>query len=94
MLVPDLEAAPAYCALLGAEGEPAGVRCRGARRSPLQYVWEQWIDLAQPCRNFGASIEDHAAGPYEIILVTQTAGHAPMTPELAHGAHIRFDSPE
>ena len=46
-------------------------------------------DLPQLWRH----IEDHVAGPYEVILATETPGHGPVPAGLAHGAHIRFDSP-
>jgi catechol 2,3-dioxygenase-like lactoylglutathione lyase family enzyme len=98
MLVPDLEAASrAYRALLGVEGEPVEASIAGVRAVRRFTFGEQWIDLAQPeevAKQLWRHIEDHVAGPYEIILATETPGHAPMTPELAHGAHIRFDSPE
>lgn len=98
VLVPDLEAAArAYAALLGVDGEPVEASIAGVRAVRRFSFGEQWIDLAEPepiARQLWRHIEDHVAGPYEIILATETPGHPPVAPELAHGAHIRFESPE
>lgn len=98
ILVPDLEAASlAYSALLGVDGEPVDASIAGVHAVRRFTFGEQWIDLAQPediAKQLWRHIEDHVAGPYEIILATETPGHAPVPAGLAHGAHIRFDSPE
>lgn len=98
MLVPDLEAASAaYTALLGVAAEAVEPSIAGVHAVRRFRFGEQWIDLAEPegiAKQLWRHIEDHVAGPYEIILATETPGHAPVAPELAHGAHIRFDSPE
>lgn len=98
MLVPDLAAAAAaYAALLGVAGEPAEASIAGVQAVRRFTFGEQWIDLAQPeeiATQLWRHIEDHVAGPYEIILATETPGHPPVPAALAHGAHIRFDSPE
>ncbi|MBL8126942.1 MAG: VOC family protein [Chloroflexia bacterium] len=98
VLVPDLEAASgAYRVLLGVAGEPVEASIAGVRAVRRFRFGEQWIDLAEPepvARQLWRHIEDHVAGPYEIILATETPGHAPVPPDLAHGAHIRFEAPE
>lgn len=98
MLVPDLEVASrAYRALLGAEGEPVEASIAGVRAVRRFTFGGQWIDLAEPeeiAKQLWRHIEDHVAGPYEIILATETPGHPPLPTELAHGAHIRFEAPE
>lgn len=98
VLVPDLEAASgAYRVLLGVAGEPVEASIAGVRAVRRFRFGEQWIDLAEPepvARQLWRHIEDHVAGPYEIILATETPGHAPVPPGLAHGAHIRFEAPE
>jgi catechol 2,3-dioxygenase-like lactoylglutathione lyase family enzyme len=98
MLVPDLEAAcRAYQALLGVDGESVEASIAGVRAVRRFSFGDQWIDLAEPetiATQLWRHIEDHVAGPYEIILATEAPGHPPMPAVLAHGAHIRFDAPE
>jgi hypothetical protein len=98
MLAPDLEAAShAYAALLDVEGEPVEASIAGVHAVRRFSFGGQWIDLAEPkqiATQLWRHIEDHVAGPYEIILATETPGHPPVPPQLAHGAHIRFESPE
>lgn len=98
MLVPELAAASgAYRALLGGEGEPVEASIAGVRAVRRYRLGEQWIDIAEPevaAKQLWRHIEDHVAGPYEVILATETPGHPPVSPALAHGAHIRFESPE
>ena len=98
MLAPDLEAASqAYHALLGVDGEPVEPSIAGVHAVRRFSFGGQWIDLAEPERiatQLWRHIEDHVAGPYEIILATETPGHPPVSPLLAHGANIRFESPE
>lgn len=98
VLAPELEAASrAYGALLGVEGEPVESSIAGVHAVRRFTFGAQWIDLAEPeeiATQLWRHIEDHVAGPYEIILNTETPGHAPVSPDLAHGAHIRFESPE
>lgn len=98
MLVPDLEmAAGAYRVLLGGEGERVEPSIAGVHAVHRFTFGDQWIDLAEPeeiAKQLWRHIEDHVAGPYEIILATEAPGHPPVAAELAHGAHIRFESPE
>lgn len=98
VLVPDLAAAArAYGVLLGIEGEPVEASIAGVHAVRGYRFGEQWIDLAEPeavAKQLWSHIADHVAGPYEIILATETPGHTPVPAELAHGAHIRFDAPE
>ena len=98
MVVPDLEAASrAYAELLGVEGEPVEASIAGVKAVRRFTFGGQWIDLAEPepvAAQLWRHMENHVAGPYEIVLATETPGHPPVPAELAHGAHIRFDSPE
>jgi catechol 2,3-dioxygenase-like lactoylglutathione lyase family enzyme len=97
LLVDDLERASApYQALLDTPGESSTPTIDAVRRARRFTSGSQWIELAEAApsaADLQRHIEEHGAGPYEIVL----AGGADterLPLDLTHGARIRVEGTE
>jgi catechol 2,3-dioxygenase-like lactoylglutathione lyase family enzyme len=93
LLVTDLDrASDSFAALLGASAEPATSTIAGVARARRFRFGSQWIEVAEvesDAEELQRFIAERVAGPYEIVLASDTATIDKLPLEATHGARIR-----